>query len=80
MKTTEYVVYRHSSNVANQSMTQTMGVGFYTGTGRTAAERRADAISKAEGEHTVYGNQHLTALPSCRVGAEEQEMIWEAGR
>lgn len=77
MKTTEYVIYRHGSNGANQPMTQTMPIGIYDGAGKTAAERRADAIEKAASEQTIYNNQWLDAIPSARVGAEEKDNAWE---
>lgn len=76
-KATEYVVYRHGSNGANQPMTQAMPIGFYTGEGSTARERIEDACRKAEAEHTVYANQYLTAKPASRVSAEEQTHAWE---
>ena len=77
MKATEYVVYRHGSNAANQSMTQSMPVGIYTGEGTTARERTEDACRKAEAEHTVYANQYLTAKPLARTSSEDQTYAWE---
>ena len=76
-RTVEYVVYRHGSNGANQSMTQTMPIGIYSGTGKTATERRHAAQEAAAQEHTVYANQWLDAIPSSRVSAAEQELAWE---
>lgn len=75
--TTEYVIYRHGSNGANQPMTQTMPVGIYSGTGATAAERRQDACNKLLAEQAIYANQWLEAVPAVRVSADEKDNAWE---
>ena len=77
LKTTEYVIYRHGSNAANQSMTRTMPIGIYSGAGKTAVERMQDAYDKASGEHTVYNNQWLEAVPAARVSAEDQQNAFD---
>jgi hypothetical protein len=77
IRTTEYVVYRHGSNGANQSMTSVMPIGIYSGTGRTATERRQDAQDKAAREHTVYTNQWLDGVPASRVSADTKDTAWE---
>lgn len=77
MRTTEYVIYRHGSNGANQSMTLVMPIGIYSGTGKNAIERRQDAQEKAAREHTVYNNQWLDGVPSSRVSAAEKDTAWE---
>lgn len=77
MTTTDYIVYRYGSNAANQSMTPVMPVGAYSGTGRTAAERRTDAERQAAEEHTVYANQFLSAVPLARCSASDAATAWE---
>lgn len=73
MKTVWYVVYRHGSNAANQSMTPSMPIGVYEGVGRTADERHSNAIEQAQEEHTVYANQYLNAQPHNRVSPDDYE-------
>ena len=73
MTTTRYVIYRHGGNAANQSMTQTMPIGIYSGDGATARERRMHACQQAQDEHTVYANQWLGAIPASRVRLYEYE-------
>lgn len=79
LTTVSYVVYRHGANAANQSMAQTMPVGIYEGTGRTAAERRAAAIAEAAADVTVYANQWLTAEAAARVSRDDYTAAIEAG-
>ena len=58
---TEYIVYRHGSNAANQGMTPVMIIGIWE------AATRQGAIDKAAEEVVVYNNQHLTATPVSRA-------------
>lgn len=76
-RSTSYVIYRHGSNGANQSMTQVMSIGIYTGTGRTAVAREEDACEQAREDHTVYANQWLSAIPATRASIEEYEAARE---
>ena len=70
---TEYVVFRHGSNAANQSMTPVMPVGIYTGRGVYAEDRREDAKRQAAEEVTVYANQYLSTRPYalCRFDVRQ---------
>lgn len=77
MRETEYVVYRVGSNAANQSMTQTMPIGVYTGRGKRAVDRLNDAYDQARAEHAVYANQFLDAIPLARVKAEDTDAAYE---
>ena len=51
-----WLIYRHGSNHANQSMTSVMPLTIAEG----ASE--VEALDAAAEEHSVYSNQHLTAV------------------
>jgi hypothetical protein len=58
---TDYLVYRHGANAANQSVVQTSPLAIVT------ASSRDEACLKASGHHTVYANQMLSAVPRSRA-------------
>lgn len=68
-KMTLYIVYRHGSNAANQSMTQVMAVGIWEAASRAEATQRA-AVDPAV---VVYANQYLEARPYSRSSHADQE-------
>jgi len=72
----DYIVYRHGSNAANQSMTASSPV--YCVEARNPAE--ALKLARESGEFTVYNNQHLSVKASTRVTAEERQIAWEDTR
>lgn len=51
-----YLIYRHGSNAANQSMVLKSPVGIFQ------ADSAAEAIEIAAKERTVYNNQYLSAV------------------
>lgn len=57
---TNYILFRHGSNAANQSMTQTAVVGSIM------AKTRQDAREKGAELVTVYSNQRIEARPASR--------------
>jgi hypothetical protein len=67
-----YIVYRHGSNAANQSMTPLMPVGIWE------ADSREEAIRRAAMEVVIYANQHLTARAYSRVSHAGQQAASEA--
>ena len=68
MKTRLYVVFRHGSNTANQTMQEVRPLGTYEASSQT------DACKQAADEHTCYANQLLTAAPISRLStAKVQE-------
>ena len=71
-KQIQYIVYRHGSNRANQSMTPVMPVGIW------AAATREQAISAAAAEVVVFNNQYLSAKPLSRASHADQVAASEA--
>jgi hypothetical protein len=71
-RTVDYIVYRHGSNAANQSMTLVMPVGIWS------ARNRAEAIDLAAAEVVVYANQHLTACALSHASRADQLAASEA--
>jgi hypothetical protein len=63
MRTRWYVVFRHGSNSANQTMQQVRPLGTYE------AGSQAEACKQAGDEHTCYANQILTSAPVSRLSA-----------
>ena len=64
-----YVIYRHGSNSANQSMCDKAVVGLLE------AKSKKDALARAEQElHlTVYNNQYLSAVAWSKAQAGDRE-------
>lgn len=60
--TTQYIVFRHGSNSANQPMSAKKAVGTWSALSRDEAVRIASYVV------TVYSNQRLTAEPYSRAG------------
>ena len=60
-----YVVIRHGSNAANQSMTPRMAVGIVT------ARSRKEAQEIAEGTYDCYNNQHLELISESKASAAD---------
>lgn len=71
MRNCVYVVYRHGSNAANQSMCNRTIVGTIK------AGSRAEACRLMSDEVTVYNNQWLSAVPFSRLGKAEQRLAAE---
>ncbi len=57
---TTYIIYRHGSNAANQSMTPMMVLGSID------AASKKDALSQAAERYTCYNNQRFEAKPISR--------------
>jgi len=68
---TTYMVTRHGSNAANQSMIDRMILGLYEATSK---DKVCTAASK---EHTVYSNQFLRATPKSRISQQDWEEAQE---
>jgi hypothetical protein len=69
----DYVVYRVGSNAANQSMTHEMAIAVVSAPSREAA---CQAVRDG-GEHTVYANQHLHAVPASKAPRADLEHLRE---
>jgi len=68
----QYVVFRHGSNSANQSMTPVMPVGIWEATdAKAAADMAADSV-------VVYSNQYLTARAASSVSNADYVAASEA--
>lgn len=67
-----YIVYRHGSNAANQSMTPVMPVGIWE------AASPEEAIQQAAQDVVVYANQYLTARGYRSASHADQEAASEA--
>ncbi|MBW7866546.1 MAG: hypothetical protein H3C30_19295 [Candidatus Hydrogenedentes bacterium] len=61
----EYLIYRHGSNAANQHMCQTATVAI------VEARNQEEAKTLAAQKVTVYNNQHLEAVPRSRARTED---------
>lgn len=68
-----YIVLRHGSNKANQSMTQTAVIGSIEAKSREEARERFNDENPTV---TVYANQHLGFVPQSKAKAWQ---IQEAG-
>lgn len=66
-----WVVVRHGSNAANQSMTPRAVVGTVTAT------NRVDAYAKAAQKFTAYSNQHIELIPESRANKEDARVAFE---
>ena len=67
-----YIVYRHGSNAANQSMTPCMPVGIWE------AASQEEAKEHAAQDVVVYANQYLTARSYKSASHADQEAASEA--
>ena len=68
----QYLIYRHGSNAANQSMTPVMTVCSIE------AKSRAEAVQMAlESGVTCYNNQRLEARPASRCSREDCQAVFE---
>ena len=66
---TSYLIYRHGSNSANQSMCNTMAIAIVE-----AASKEA-AIAIVAEDHTVYANQFLSAVPESKASREDWNAV-----
>lgn len=71
MQNCVYVVYRHGSNAANQSLCNKRIVGTVT------AGNRGEACRLMARKVTVYRNQHLEAVPFSQLGKTDQRIAYE---
>ena len=69
MRTTNYLIYRHGSNSANQSMCNKMAIAIVAATSKDAA------IMKAVEDHTVYANQFLSAVAESKANREDWNSV-----
>lgn len=67
----KYVIYRHGSNAANQSLCNKAIVGTIT------AANREEACKLMRNKVTVYHNQWLSAIPFSRLGKKDQMIAFE---
>ena len=67
---TTYVIYRHGSNKANQSMCNKAPVAVLEAPSRKAAIEQAFEL-KNSGRFTVYNNQFLSAASRSQVPTDE---------
>lgn len=83
-KMTNYLIYRHGSNGANQSMCNKMPVAIVTAESKQAAK---DAVALERPEITVYANQFLSAIPestapvgdwNAQLEYDMQRLSWAA--
>lgn len=65
MKTTNYLIYRHGSNSANQSMCSKLAIAIVEATSKDSA------IQQAAEDHTVYANQFLSAVAESKANRED---------
>lgn len=68
-----YLIYRHGSNAANQSMTPTMAVCIVD------AETPGEAKYIAAKNVTVYANQHLESVAEDDLDDEQMDDWNEVG-
>lgn len=80
MKLTNYLIYRHGSNAANQSMTNKLPIAIIEETSKE------NAVAKALKEHTCYANQFLSAVTESKANkthwntvAEEESILASDG-
>jgi hypothetical protein len=67
---TKYLVYRHGSNSANQSMRQTMPLAIIE------AKSKSEARQIAEEYHTFYANQSSEAIAESKASAKDWNQVW----
>ncbi len=67
----QYIVKRYGSNSANQRMCEEAVLGFFEG------ETEDAALEEARKFHTVYANQHLSAIPLAETTEEDCETAQE---
>lgn len=58
---TTYIIARHGSNAANQSMIQRMVMGTIE------AKNRVEALAKASAEWNCYNNQRFEIIPISKA-------------
>ena len=66
---TSYLIYRHGSNFANQSMCSKLAIAIVDAT------RKDAAIVQAAEDHTVYANQFLSAVPESKASREDWNAV-----
>jgi hypothetical protein len=66
-----YLVYRHGSNSANQSMCGVAPIGIYS------ASDPEDAKHQAMEHHTVYNNQYLSVVEESEADPEDWDYVCE---
>ena len=69
MRTTNYLIYRHGSNSANQSMCNKMAIAIIEATSKDAAMRQA------ADDHSVYANQFLSAVAESKANREDWNAV-----
>ena len=69
MRLTNYLIYRHGSNSANQSGCNKLAIAIVEATSKGAAIRQA-----AE-DHTVYANQFLSAVAESKANREDWNAV-----
>jgi hypothetical protein len=69
---TEYVVYRHGRDAANQSADR--GLPEKMAVARVMADNADEACRIAAGRVALAPHQHLTAEPAADVDAKEREI------
>jgi hypothetical protein len=62
---TSYLIYRHGSNSANQSMTPKAAIAIVEAANGEEAKRIASE------NHTVYNNQYLEAVPESKANKSD---------
>lgn len=68
---TNYLIYRHGSNAANQSMTPVMAIAIVAATSLSAA------LAATRDQHTVYSNQQLTGVPQSKAKSRDWNEVCE---
>ena len=71
---TNYLIYRHGSNAANQSRKNVQAIAII------AAESKRHAIDIARLEFTVYANQFLSAVAESRAKNSDWDEVVESQR
>lgn len=66
-----YLIYRHGSNAANQSMTPVMAIDIIE------AKNLDSALAIARDKHTVYPNQQLTGVCESRASRRDWNAVVE---
>lgn len=68
---TKYLIYRHGSNAANQSRINKMAIDIIEAKSQEAAK------TIAAGNHTVYNNQFLSAVPESKAKKSDWNYVVE---
>ncbi len=71
MRTHTYIIARHGSNAANQSMTPRAVIGTVLETTRAKAE--IEAVKR----WVFYANQNVQAIPYSKASREDQRTAFE---